>query len=83
MDANLATKAICPKCGGELLYVTALVHRQAANMRRTTFLCQRCNRTWSYSLSAQMAAAYAAAAPRLVFDAPLSETAISSNSGSC
>jgi hypothetical protein len=37
-------------------------------MRRTTFLCQPCNRTWAYSLSPEMTDSYAAAAPKLTID---------------
>jgi hypothetical protein len=66
MDMAQPTKAICPKCRDELIYVTALPHPKAVAMRRTTFLCQPCNRTWAYSLSPEMADAYAAAAPKLM-----------------
>jgi hypothetical protein len=61
-------KAICPKCRDELIYVTALPHPKAVNMRRTTFLCHHCNRTWAYTLSPEMADAYAAIAPKLTPD---------------
>ena len=32
-------------------------------MRRTTFVCYPCNRTWSYALAPAMAEAYAADNP--------------------
>jgi|GEM_PF-5646453 len=51
--------APCPKCRAGMVYVTALPHPQAPDMRRTIFLCSGCNRTRNYSLSAAMAEAYA------------------------
>jgi DNA-directed RNA polymerase subunit M/transcription elongation factor TFIIS len=54
--------AQCPKCRAQLLYVTSVSHPKAPEMQRTTFVCYRCNRTWSYALSPAMAEAYAAAA---------------------
>lgn len=51
--------APCPKCRADMVYVTALPHPQAPEMRRTVFLCSPCNRTRNYSLSAAMAEAYA------------------------
>jgi hypothetical protein len=48
-----------------MIYVTTVPHPIAPRMRRTTFLCCTCNQTKSYSLSPDMAAAYAAAAPAL------------------
>jgi len=42
-----------------MTYVTALPHPKAPSMRRTTFVCRTCNRTWSYMLSAEVAAGYA------------------------
>jgi hypothetical protein len=42
-----------------MLYVTAVPHPKAPQMRRTTFVCYPCNRTWSYTLSADMAERYA------------------------
>ena len=51
--------ANCPKCRAEMMYVTHLPHAQAPQMQRTTFVCYSCNRTRSYMLSAEMAAAYA------------------------
>jgi transposase-like protein len=50
--------APCPKCRREMIYVTALPHRNAAHMRRTTFVCHPCNRTRSYTLSPEMAEQY-------------------------
>jgi hypothetical protein len=32
-------------------------------MRKTTFVCYGCHRTWTYSLAAEMAEQYAAEAP--------------------
>ena len=55
--------AFCPKCHGALLYVTALPHPRSAQMRKTTFVCTPCNRTWSYALAAEIAALYATAPP--------------------
>ena len=43
-----------------MIYVTAVPHQRAPQMRRTTFVCYPCNRTWSYSLSAEMVERYAA-----------------------
>jgi len=57
--------APCPKCRADMVYVTALPHPYAPEMRRTVFLCASCNQTRNYSLSAAMAEAYAALfAPR-------------------
>ena len=57
--------APCPKCRADMVYVTALRHPHAPEMRRTVFLCAPCNQTRNYSLSAAMAEAYAALfAPR-------------------
>jgi transposase-like protein len=66
MPMDEPTKAVCPRCGDVLAYVTALPHPKAANMLRTTFLCQPCNRTWTYSLSPAMADAYAMTAPKMI-----------------
>jgi hypothetical protein len=52
--------APCPKCRVAMVYVTALPHPNAPEMRRTVFLCSPCNQTRNYSLSAAMAEAYAA-----------------------
>ncbi len=52
--------APCPKCRAAMVYVTALPHPYAPEMRRTVFLCSPCNQTRNYSLSAAMAEAYAA-----------------------
>jgi hypothetical protein len=60
MAQNLS--AACPKCRTEMIYVTSLPHPRAyTTMRRTTFVCYGCNQTRSYSLSIEMADAYAAA----------------------
>jgi uncharacterized protein YbaR (Trm112 family) len=53
-------KAFCPKCKNALLYVTALPYPNAPSMRKTTFVCYRCNRTWTYPLAAEIAELYAA-----------------------
>jgi hypothetical protein len=42
-----------------MIYVTALPHPRAPNMRRTTFVCRGCNRTWTYPLTVEMAERYA------------------------
>ena len=55
--------APCPKCRADMVYVTALPHPYAPEMRRTVFLCAPCNQTRNYSLSAAMAEAYAALFP--------------------
>ena len=59
MPADQSTKAHCPKCRDDMIYVAALPHPKAPYMRRTTFVCRACNRTWSYSLSVEMAEVYA------------------------
>jgi hypothetical protein len=42
-----------------MTYVTSLPHPKAPEkMLKTTFVCFRCNRTFSYVLSPEMAAAY-------------------------
>ena len=64
-DAAKDLTAPCPKCRAAMVYVTALQHPYAPEMRRTVFLCTPCNQTRNYSLSAAMAEAYAALfAPR-------------------
>jgi uncharacterized protein YbaR (Trm112 family) len=51
--------AACPKCRYDMTYVTSLPHPKAPEkMLKTTFVCFRCNRTFSYALSPEMAAAY-------------------------
>ncbi len=66
--------APCPKCRAAMVYVTALPHPYAPEMRRTVFLCSPCNQTRNYSLSAAMAEAYAALfAPPSEPDAPMRE----------
>ena len=49
---------VCPKCRHEMAFVTALPHPKSTSMLRTTFLCQPCSRTWSYSLPPEMAERY-------------------------
>lgn len=67
MTANTASEpahdlsAPCPKCRAKMIYVTALPHPHAPEMRRTVFLCAPCNQTRNYSLSIAMAEAYAVA----------------------
>ena len=51
-------KAFCPKCHSAMAFVTALPHPKSPLMLKTTFLCQPCNRTWTYSLSPDMAERY-------------------------
>ena len=46
-----------------MIYVTAMPHPTARQMRRTTFVCYTCRQTRSYMLSLLMADAYAAASP--------------------
>lgn len=55
-------KAVCPRCRRRMVYVTAVPHPRAPQMQQTTFVCYPCNRTWSYALSLEMAATYAAEA---------------------
>jgi hypothetical protein len=62
-DAAEDLTAPCPKCRAAMVYVTALPHPYAPEMRRTVFLCSACNQTRNYSLSAAMAEAYAALFP--------------------
>jgi DNA-directed RNA polymerase subunit M/transcription elongation factor TFIIS len=57
------TTAACPKCGERLVYVTSMPHPKSPAMRRTTFVCYPCNRTWSYTLAPAMAEAYATGNP--------------------
>ena len=63
MAADQATQAICHKCRSAMIYVTAMPHPTARQMRRTTFVCYTCRQTRSYMLSLLMADAYAAASP--------------------
>jgi transposase-like protein len=74
MYADQPAKPTCPNCRDELIYVTALPHPKAVNMRRTTFLCHPCNRTWTYSLSPEMADSYAASAPKLMHPESIEES---------
>jgi len=60
MSETQETKALCPKCGETLIYVTSVPHPKAPAMQRTTFVCYPCNRTWSYALAPAMAEVYAA-----------------------
>ena len=59
MTADQPKRAPCPKCRADMTYVTAIPHPQAPEMRRTIFVCYPCNRTWNYTLSPEMAEAYA------------------------
>jgi transposase-like protein len=59
-DDDQKTKAHCPKCRAQLIYVTSVPHPRSPAMQRTTFVCYPCNRTWSYALAPEMAEAYAA-----------------------
>jgi RNase P subunit RPR2 len=61
MTMDQPPKALCPKCHNAMIYVTAMPHRTAHEMRRTTFVCYTCRQTRNYMLSALMADAYAAA----------------------
>ena len=58
----VAVQRFCPKCRNALVYVTTLPHPKASQMRKTTFVCYRCNRTWTYPLAAEIADIYAAEA---------------------
>jgi hypothetical protein len=62
-------RAACPKCRKDMIYVTAMPHPQAPEMRRTIFVCYPCNRTWNYTLSPEIAAAYAPADNAIVANA--------------
>jgi transposase-like protein len=66
MHTDRPSTATCPKCKDDMTYVTALPHPKAPQMLKTTFVCQQCNRTYSYPLSPEMAAAYATEAPGAV-----------------
>jgi len=59
MTADHPLRATCPKCRNDMIYVTAIPHPKAQGMRRTIFVCYPCNRTWNYTLSPEMAEAYA------------------------
>jgi len=73
MSETEQTKALCPKCGDALIYVTSVPHPKSPAMQRTTFVCYPCNRTWSYALAPAMAEAYAASnAPPLSDPDPVS-----------
>jgi hypothetical protein len=62
MAPDQSLKALCHKCGAEMIYVTSLPHPSApGTMVRTTFVCRACNQTRNYSLSIAMAEAYATA----------------------
>jgi hypothetical protein len=58
------TQAVCHKCQSAMIFVTAMPHPTARQMRRTTFVCYTCRQTRSYMLSLLMADAYAAASSR-------------------
>jgi RNase P subunit RPR2 len=63
MDPDQPQRALCHKCGAEMIYVTSLPHPSAPEtMMRTTFVCRACNQTRNYPLSIAMAKAYATAA---------------------
>ena len=47
MSEDQEMKALCPKCGEALTYVTSVPHPKSPAMRRTTFVCYPCNRTRS------------------------------------
>jgi transposase-like protein len=51
-------RAPCPKCSRDLIYVTTTPHPNAREMRRTTFVCYACNRTWNFMLSPETAGAF-------------------------
>jgi RNase P subunit RPR2 len=53
-------QAFCPKCRHVLLYAAALPHPKSPQMRKTTFVCSPCNRTWTYPLATEVADLYAA-----------------------
>jgi hypothetical protein len=59
MTTDQIERALCPKCHNSLLYVTAMPHPKAPQMRKTTFVCYPCNRTWTYPLIAELAELYA------------------------
>ena len=62
MGSDRPLESRCYKCRTKMIYVTSLPHPHAPHtMQRTTFVCRVCNQTRSYSLSATMAEAYAAA----------------------
>jgi hypothetical protein len=52
--------APCPTCRAEMTYVAAFPHPKSPTMRKTTFMCYRCNQTRSYALSQEMVNAYVA-----------------------
>lgn len=54
-------KTPCPKCGYDMIYVTAMRHPAAHNMQRTTFVCFTCNQTRTYMLPVAMAGDYVSA----------------------
>jgi transposase-like protein len=58
MPPDHPAMATCPKCRFDMVYVTSMPHPKAPQMLKTTFVCFRCNRTFSYPLSPEMAAAY-------------------------
>jgi len=71
MSEDQDLTALCPKCREPLIYVTSVPHPKSPAMRRSTFVCYPCNRTWSYTLAPAMAEAYAAvAAPPLSPEGP-------------
>jgi len=64
MAPDQTTQAICHKCQSAMIFVTAMPHPTARQMRRTTFVCYTCHQTRNYMLSSLMADAYAAASRR-------------------
>jgi transposase-like protein len=58
MTPDYPMRATCPKCSRDLIYVTTTPHPNALVMRRTTFVCYPCNRTWNFMLSPEMAGAF-------------------------
>jgi transposase-like protein len=58
MSTDNQAMASCPKCHYDMTYVTSMPHPKAPQMLKTTFVCFRCNRTFSYALSLEMAATY-------------------------
>ncbi len=67
MASDRPLKAPCYKCHTEMINVTSLPHPRAPQaMERTTFVCYACNQTRSYSLSKEMAKAYADASTPMV-----------------
>jgi transposase-like protein len=62
MERLAPPKPCCPKCGARMPYVASTPHPQSPQMKRTTFICFTCNRTWSYVLLEDLAKQYEAGA---------------------